>query len=273
MQNFNKREVKFNTRDPKLLQVWDEIQHIQTDFCFQQEVSVYYMSDYWLNSAKTVLDVGTGNGYYLNKLLQLFPNKKYTGIDIAGELLEIASSKISNYNVELKKKDYFDVDGAFDFVIMRLFWQHLHLSKFEEALIKLAKITKIGGSAIIVDACDQFRCFVPELPKFREVIMAYAEQQRKVGKNRNIIETIKEWADKNESWRVEHDLTLILPSTIPGNLNLYHRIYKLWIGLFEILREIDMDFEPAKTELANWIYKTNTYTHAGIRLILLNRIA
>jgi len=83
MQESNAHDTKFDIRSKQLQRIWDELQRLQTDFCFDQELSAYYMCDYWLNDARSILDAGTGNGYFLNRIRELFPRKQYTGIDIS----------------------------------------------------------------------------------------------------------------------------------------------------------------------------------------------
>ena len=51
MQREKTRDAKFDTRKKQLLQIWDELQRLQTDLCFDQELSAYYMSDHWLEDA------------------------------------------------------------------------------------------------------------------------------------------------------------------------------------------------------------------------------
>ena len=268
-----KHEPKFDTRNQHLLYIWDEIQRVQTDFCFAQELSAYYMSDYWINIARSVLDVGTGNGYFLRRLLGRFPDRDYTGIDISKELIDIAKSNLKNTCIHIVAQDYFAVTGVYDFVIMRLFWQHLPQDRITEALDQLVNITKPGSSVLVSDAFDEVRRFVPDLPEFRRVISTYTHQQRAVGRNRDIVGTLLEWAQAVDSWQVACDMRLILPSSIPGYLQLYRRIYELWVELFECLGELDMDFSPAKEELSQWCMNPNAFTQAGLRVIRLDRLA
>jgi SAM-dependent methyltransferase len=272
MQKKKVPDAKFDTRKKQLLQIWDELQRLQTDLCFDQELSAYYMSDHWLDDVRSVLDVGTGNGYFLNKIRELFPHKQYTGIDISRELIDIAKSSINDSSVRLRAGDYFDVAGKYDFIIMRLFWQHLPLSRIDDAYEQLEKITNPGASVLISDAHDAVRCFAPPLKAFQEVISAYKAQQSEVERNRDIIGTLKDWARASGMWRGGCDLPLILPSTIPGKMRLYHRIYELWIELFENLGELKMDFGAAKEEISRWQTWKGAFTQAGIRIIRLDRI-
>ena len=265
---------KFNTKKQSILGIWDEVQRLQTDFCFPQEISAYYLSEFWVDRAQTVLDVGTGNGYFLEKVAGLFPDKEYTAIDISAEFIQIAKTEVAYKNIEFLVNNYLDLEGQFDFIIMRLFWQHLKNTEIAEAFTQMERLTKSGGSVLIVDAFDEARMFVPDLPEFRKVISAYTRQQRdNADCDREVVKTIRNWACENDNWRIGLDIPFVMPSTIPGHLQLYQRVYDLWIALFEHLGELEIDFEPAKKELGDWKNVLNAFTQAGIRVMRLDRIA
>jgi SAM-dependent methyltransferase len=266
-------DVKFDTRDQRLLNLWDEIQRVQVDFCFAQEVSVFYMSEHWLTGSRTVLDVGTGNGHFLHRLREYFPDKYYRGIDISPELLALARSTLGETtNIDLAVEDYFETKGLFDCVIMRLFWQHLPENRLDAAISQLAMITRPGSSVFITDAYDSVRCFVPDLPEFRKVIAAYSSQQRASGRHRDIASLLLDRFDQTGVWRLTCDLHLILPSSIPGYRALYARIYQLWLELFECLDQLKLDFTPARLDLGAWERDPQSFTQAGIRVFRFERV-
>jgi SAM-dependent methyltransferase len=271
----NSRELegkKFGTQNSDLFQIWDEVQRVQADFCFPQEISAYYMSENWIKSAKKILDVGTGNGYFLNMISAAFPEKLYTAIDISNEFIEKAKQDQKNSKITYRVQDYFDVESQFDFIIMRLFWQHLPLGRFKEAFLRLEKLTKIGSSVLITDAWDSARHFQPDLPEFRKIISAYTEQQIATGRDRNILERLLLEVTEEKIWELGIDLKYIIPSTIGSNLKLFYRVYDLWIKLFECLGELKVNYSPAKEELKNWIRESSNYTQAGLRVIRLDRV-
>jgi SAM-dependent methyltransferase len=271
----NSRELeskKFETQNSDLFQIWDEVQRVQADFCFPQEISAYYMSENWIKSAKKILDVGTGNGYFLSMISAYFPEKLYTAIDISKEFIEKAKQDQKSSNITYRVQDYFDVESQFDFIIMRLFWQHLPLERLKEAFLRLGKLTKIGSSVLITDAWDSARHFQPDLPEFRKIISGYTRQQIDTGRDRDVIERLVLEVSENKKWEVGIDLKFIIPSTIGSNLELFYRVYDLWIKLFECLGDLKVDFSPAKEELKSWKREPPNYTQAGLRVIRLDRV-
>ena len=150
----------FRTRKPTILEIWDQIQRLQTDFAFAQELSCYYTTPQW-HAAKTVLDLGTGNGYYLKKIAARFPDKIYHGVDVSAELIAIAEREVSGENVSFSHRTLFDVKEPYDFVLMRLLLQHL--DDVQAVLDHVAALTRPGGTALIIDAHDPLRFFYPDL--------------------------------------------------------------------------------------------------------------
>ena len=59
----------FGTHKRDILRIWDQMQRLQTDFAIAQELSFYYASPQW-HEARTVLDIGAGNGYYLKRIFR-----------------------------------------------------------------------------------------------------------------------------------------------------------------------------------------------------------
>lgn len=268
----NAKDKKFETQDGNLFQIWDEIQCVQTNFCFAQEISAYYMSESWIKTAKNILDVGTGNGYFLKMISERFPDKSYTGIDTSKEFIEKAKRDQGNSNISYTIQNYFDVEGQFDFIIMRLFWQHLPLKQITNALTKLEKLTKPGSSVLISDSWETARIFEPDLPEFRKVISAYIKQQIAINRDRNIIERLLKEVVQINKWELKCDLKIIIPSTVKNNLQLFHRAYDLWIKLFECLGDLKIDYTAAKEELESWKKNISAYTQAGLRVIRLARL-
>ena len=170
-------------KDSKTTKIWNELNIYQTDFCLPQELCLYYSSPAWL-AADSVLDIGTGNGYYLNKLSNNFPDKKYLGIDHVANYIYLAKKHYSAQNLSFQVDSLEDVNGSFDFVIMRLLLQHL--TNAESSLDRVAKITKPGAYCLIIDSVDQSRFFYPQLPEFTAFFEQFIEETTQQGLDRNV---------------------------------------------------------------------------------------
>jgi len=258
----------FGTQKRTILEIWDQIQWLQTDFSLAQELTFYYTSSQW-HAAKTVLDLGTGNGYFLRKIAARFPNKNYHGIDVSAELIAIAEREAGGGNVSFSHRNLFDVTEPYDFVLMRLLLQHL--DDIQAVLDHIAELTSPGKSALIIDAHDTLRFFHPDLPEFMAFFAAYAEHERKAGRDRCVAKRVEQAIASSPGWRLGGTLQLLIPSTIPGNLDLFTRTYTLLVDLVEQAGELQYDFSTIKEAWRRWSEKPDAYTQVGLNLIHLER--
>lgn len=259
----------FETRKQTILEIWDQMQRLQTDFALAQELTFYYTSSQW-HSADTVLDIGTGNGYYLRKIASRFPRKAYHGVDVSAELIAIAAREAGSGNVSFSQRDLFEVTESYDFVLMRLLFQHL--GDIQAVLNHVATLTGPGKAALIIDACDALRSFHPALPEFMEFFTAYAEHERKVGRDRHVSNRVEQVIASSTAWQLGSTVELLIPSTIPGNLELFTKTYTLLLDLVEQAGEFQYDFSAVKEAWRQWSERPDAYTQVGLNLIRIDRI-
>ena len=259
----------FSTHKGDILRIWDQMQRLQTDFTIAQELSFYYASPQW-HEARTVVDIGTGNGYYLKRIAARFPNKRYTGIDTSAELIGIANRETCNNDVSFEESHLFDHAGTYDFVLMRLLLQHL--DDIPTALDHVSRLTRPGGTALIIDANDPVRFFYPMLPQFTAFFAAYAEHEGRAGRDRSVANRIEKALSESPTWIRGSTLSLLIPSTIPGNLELFTQTYTLLVDLVREVGEVEYDFESVKKAWRRWSARPDAYTQVGLNLIRIDRI-
>ncbi|OBK04845.1 hypothetical protein A5746_21155 [Mycolicibacterium conceptionense] len=259
----------FGTHKETIQRIWDQMQRLQTDFAIAQELSFYYTSPQWQN-AHTVLDVGTGNGYYLKQIAARFPGKKYTGIDLSPELVDVANREACENNVSFENSRLFDHEGTYDFVLMRLLLQHL--DDIPTALDRVSQLTRPGGTALIIDANDTVRYFSPNFPLFTEFFAAYTEHERCAGRDRRVGDRIEEALAQSTSWIRGDTLSLLIPSTVNGNLELFRQTYTLFVDLVREAGELEYDFESVKDAWFRWSALPDAYTQVGLSLIRIDRV-
>ena len=208
------RDPLFETADRvRLVEMWDRIQRTQVDLGFAQELSAFYSSKAW-PSARSVLDVGTGNGYYLRKLAERFPDKSYLGIDSSKEFVAIAKAEAKQENIEFQCCDFFDVSGHFDFVILRLFLQHMR--DLSAVLDNVSDLMDRDAAALVIDPYLPRRLFRPEPPELMKFLDAYNEQQAQQGLNRDAVLDLEEKIASHPKLQVADHQVLICPTTYPG---------------------------------------------------------
>lgn len=250
--------------------IWSELHRIQTDFCFEMELGCYYSSPLW-HEAKTVIDLGTGNGYYLGRLSSVFSGKHYTGIDINGAFVEFAKSGVQNPAVHFECSDLFTFEEKFDFLLMRLVFQHL--SNPETAIDKIAELLKPGGGAFIIDALDQYRFYYPEPSEYVRFFKAFAQHQRSCGFDRDIAGKLPKLIEEHHKLQLKKNQKLLIPSTISNNLTLFEQTYYLVIQLLQKDGKMQYDFNHVKKAWREWCRLPNKYMQVGLRYISLSRIA
>jgi SAM-dependent methyltransferase len=259
----------FRTQKRAILETWDQMQRLQTDFAFAQELTFYYTSPQW-RTAQTVLDLGTGNGYYLTKLAACFPDKRYVGIDVSPELIALAEKEAGAGNVSFSHRNLFDITEPCNFVLIRLLLQHR--KDVPAILDHVATLISPGESALIIDAHDPSRLFHPDLPEFTEFFAAYADHERKAGRDRCVAGRVEEAIAASTQWRLGSTLPLLIPSTIPNNLERFTRTYTLLVDLVELAGELQHDFAAVKESWRQWSERPDAYTQVGLTVIRLDRV-
>ena len=249
-------------------QIWNDLNILQTDFCLPQELPVYYQSSHWLE-ASTVLDIGTGNGYYLEKLATRFPEKTFFGIDHAPGLIDIACKKTQSPNLQFAVEDLDTMTGSYDFVLLRLLLQHLTDPIY--AMQRVFDVTHVGGCCLIIDAFDELRDFHPPFPAFVEFFKNFISATSEQGLDRNIVENLISQLEESGKWSVLKNLTLTIPSTWPGSLELFYKTYTRVVDLIETKRMFEWDFGKLRNSWKIWADEKNAYAQVGLRVLLLQR--
>jgi SAM-dependent methyltransferase len=248
--------------------IWDSLQRAQAELTFFQELGFFYTSPEWL-TARTVIDLGTGNGCYLSRLASHFPEKKYLGLDKSPELIQIAERDFSRDMIDFVCCDLFDVQGIYEFATMRLLLQHL--ADLDALLSKVAQIIRPGGSALVIDSCDPLRYFYPPMPEFVQFFAAYTKAQEAMGLDRSAAVQIMKKVEVHPQWEFGAHHRLIVPSTIPGNLELFRRIYGLVIDVIERISNVSCSNDKVRAELRWWCGQERAYTQVGVEVVQLKR--
>ncbi len=261
----------FNTQEWKLAELWDVVQRHQVDFVFPLELSYYY-TWHGCRNAYSVIDLGCGNGYYLDRLVSCFPNKIYYGIDKSLELIGMAKQRYSGQNIAFRCHDIYELEdeSKCDFIIMRLLMQHMADPR---ALIKkAANIAAPGASAVVIDSIDAYRFLEPDVPRFREFFVAYAERQRERGFDRDVASQLSVVLAECPEWRIKRDRELVIPSTLPGNLDRFRAIYGLFIDIAERSRILEWDFEAVRRDWQEWCCTEDAFAQVGAKFVMLERV-
>jgi len=101
-----------------------------------------------LQNTKSLLDVGCGDGYLINKCAE-FCNKKMTGIDLVKKSIDFAKAFSNSENVEFLVKDIKDIKEKYDIVTLIEVLEHIPDNEVEEFLNLVIDKVNNGGYFII----------------------------------------------------------------------------------------------------------------------------
>lgn len=265
----NKRFL--DTTAQKAADDWDELLISQVDVTLASELSMLFDIDAFRN-ARTVIDAGCGNGYYLSKLASFFADKSYAGIDISPALAAAAASRYPG--IAFRAADFFDNSaGPADVVLMRFLVQHL--GDFGAILRQAAKTLEPGGALIIIES-DLSRSSMRPLPSvFYRMLLRYGEVSAADGGIKGaLLHDVRELIDDtSEPWALaeEKEATTTLVGPFVGHDLV--KVFRLWVDLAERSSMFEFDFDAVRGELDDWARDPNCFVKLVTRMFVLEPAA
>ncbi len=240
----------FPQGDTRLLGVWDRMQQLQVDFCLPFELAFYDRCSAWLE-ARSVLDVGSGNGYYIEQLSKRFPDKHYTGIDLSAPLVDIARNRPGSvaHTFQCTSLSNFDGSTEFDVVMLRLVLQHL--DDIAQALEDCARHSAAGTTLIVIDAFDSFRAFDPPCDELAALFDAFRRHQASQLRNRDVGSAIERLLPSQTRWEFASREQLRISSHGERH-RLFAENYALFIDLLEVGTTLDWDYPKVRDAWNRW---------------------
>lgn len=137
----------------------------ETNYGNSEKLDKYILKNIDIDDEITVLDLGCGDGRFLEKLRDLNSNNVLYGLDISEKMLEIASSKkIKRCEFSLGDSKYLPYDdGSIDLIVCLNSFHHY--STPDLTLKEIKRVLSLNGKVIIGD--------IFTLPIIREIINLY----------------------------------------------------------------------------------------------------
>lgn len=144
-----------------------------------------------LSDNSRILEIGSGPGCVTKRLLDDFPNSHIVCLEIDKVMISIARERLCNYEnnrlsiIEGNVMNMRFRDNSFDFVVVRLVFQHLEdtLSASKEIL----RVLRPGGKVIITDIdSGMWGVCEPENKNINSSMNRFANIQKSAGGDRNI---------------------------------------------------------------------------------------
>jgi tRNA (cmo5U34)-methyltransferase len=103
--------------------------------------------------ASTVLDLGTGTGETLSRVLAVHPGARAVGVDESERMLEVARARLAGDEVDLVVADLADAlpAGPFDLVVSALAVHHLDGPGKADLFRRIAAVLTTGGRFVLGD--------------------------------------------------------------------------------------------------------------------------
>jgi SAM-dependent methyltransferase len=246
----------------------------QTDLSLPMEMQFYFNCGEWLR-AETVIDLGTGNGYYLRKLSGYFPNKRYVGVDLDPNFIVTAKAEARSGGdgchappADFIVSDALQVAGSYDAAIARLLIQHLPC--LNDFLENLGRVVKPGGTLIVIESRDEERRFAPPVPSLSRFFEALRQNRSQAGCNRDAGRILPELASRC-GFEVLRSSVLVVPSTLPHIKDLFLRTYLVAFDVVRLNFGLDVDYQTLVDDLKAWRADPHSYTQLGVHMACYRR--
>lgn len=269
-----------------LAALWDQFLKTQSALFFDQETNVIADEPWWIK-AENILEMGSGNGVYLHKLLKKFGDKSYVGVEKQPQLVEQSKKIFNTSKLEFLEGDAEIEDrkflGQFDVILFRLTLQHLNAPWL--ALEHAYKYLKQGGRIFIIDAYDPVRSSSCKLSSLEEASRKHNELNKKNARgNRLVTMEILNALYNSEGplkgmYEVEFTnldtkgelLKKVVVFEGESDRKLYFNQVLLYLAILDKSWQIPVDFSKAYDELKIYLEDKDAWIHPGTHYLVLRK--
>jgi SAM-dependent methyltransferase len=245
---------------------WDDVLALQVDLFLGHELGFLQQFVPW-KEARSVLDVGCGNGYYLAKLAPFFPEKAFTGLDVSAELIALARKFRARPGLGFIAGDFFAFrpPQEYDLVLMRFLVQHL--TDFEAILAKVRETLAPGGTLLVIEPELNRSANTPPTPRFEELLRTFERVRVRQGTMRASLDAMADYGVGHPLWETISDTRVFIPNIGPFAGSKVVAMYNRWVDLCERSGLFEYDFEAARAEILAWAAESSSFSRIGLRLL------
>jgi SAM-dependent methyltransferase len=260
------KDPLFVESGPVATSLLDRAYAAQVRFFLPRELSVFRCCSQW-SMANRVLDVGTGNGYFVQKLAQEFRAKRFVAIDIDDAQLALAEATNLSEEVSFRRVSVDDIDGVFDAVLLRFVAQHL--PDLAAVLRHLRTLLSDSGTLYITESDNTRTLFQPEPGEFRRLFRQLAEQRRAVGADLDIVKRIPTIA-WSAGFKVAEVRDVLSTSSDYGGLERMLDMELAILAYLKHVRVVEIDYVQAGLDLLRWSSSVDVYGEETLQVFKLN---
>lgn len=261
-----------DTSSKPTLDRWDEVLKLQVDLFSPSEVAFLSRFQPWL-TAKSVLDVGCGNGDFVALLSAGFPAKRYAAIDLSSGLIAQAVSSHRGDNLAFSVGDYFtftlESEQRFDLILMRFIVQHL--PDFQAILARADELLSPRGKLLIIEPDLSSSRNIPATPAFETLIRTFEQARNDGGLMRKRLQDPIALLADTRGWRLATNEVVQMRFAEPIELKRVHLLYRRWTEMFEDAGLFPFQFAAVNRELDEWTAAPRAHSEIGLRAICLER--
>ena len=210
------------------------------------ELPAYYGEPSW-HRADRVLDLGTGNGAYLEALRVRFPEKRYKGIDRNAALLARAEGSAAGEGIAFAVGDLLDLDETSPFVLARLVAQTV--TPVEDFLESVAGCLPADGTFLSLEPNDATRLFHPAWQSLETLFERLTDRSRDDVPDRAVAATLQALAPRFGLDCVR-SRDVMVPSTATGDGGRFWGFLDSLLTLCETAFEEPYDYDALRREMA-----------------------
>lgn len=252
-----------DTTDAKAAAEWDRLLTEQVALFADREIQTLRDIEV-LGAARRVLDVGCGNGAFLARLHEQFPEKDCIGIDVSAELVDIATGRHARAGLRFEQGDFLGsvlLPGC-DLIILRFVVQYL--ACVTTILQRAAQALAQGGVVLVIEPDLGRSVASPPMPAFTAMLSAFEIRQELAGRLRTRLGEITKEAKDTGLWEPLFDDLVAIPIAAPIQRDKAVTVFARWIALCERAAGFDYPFEQARRDLEAWA--RDPIASAGIAL-------
>ncbi len=246
---------------------WDTLLVNQVDVTIATELELLMRLNSW-SRAEHVIDAGCGNGYYVSRLADFFPDKGYLGIDISPALTAAAAARYPE--IEFRAEDFFaGSPPTGDVLIMRYLVQHL--GDFGAILRQARRALTPGGALVVIESDLERSMMIPLPTTFLQMLGAYNAASAAGGglKGQLLGDIAGLVAATGEPWRLEQEVEAATTLVGPFADHDIIRVFRMWVDLAERSAMFAFDFNAVRDELAAWGREPVSFVKLVTRMFVL----
>jgi trans-aconitate methyltransferase len=238
---------------------WNDLLCSQVSLFVDAELA-YLETSYEWSRSHSIADIGCGNGDYLHKVSERFPNKLYMGADLSEPLIALAQTRHADSGIvfRIANIEARDIGLKFDAIFLRFVVQHLSdPGSFFGALRNCCSDHTV---VYVIEPKLSASSVSPELPLLRQLLTSYDTECEKSGRSRALIGDVHRFSEQlGQQWSVKRTNLIKAAYHRPDMpMTQIENVMMGWINAVAAAGTISFDFSAARDEVSDWVHHSGS---------------